>query len=448
MIAIISYLLTLLVGYKMFRTTGVTRFVWYMAGITLVSTAFNFYGGTILTKGHATFVMIFLASLCLEGKLRIRYLKKIPLFTPLFIVFISYLSVGIFDVRIGALKGLYRGAYNYTITYGSIFLGWLSIYGNVELHKTSKKLAYIALVFTLYGLFTFVIKSNPVVDSLGYAERFIFEDAKASFRGFLVSGFLLESGVYGLSCFIFFMFLWTFNPGNKRLQTITMPLLFLNLFLTGTRSIMIPAIIGFLIYILFATNAKNKIQYVLYGGIISCIVFACLPSSVGAYVGEMLDAILDVVIPGGSGGAELGGSSIDARDMQITAAFTKYLPDRLFFGHGFNYYTEVILKFNGGVNDAELLGMESYLCFLGVEYGLVNIITVIIFFIWTILYIQKNRNVDVKIGTLALSLTITYIVYLVTAFMGDSWLYVMPMIGFLVGIIENKKRNNIITVTK
>jgi NhaP-type Na+/H+ and K+/H+ antiporter len=92
--------------------------------------------------------------------------------------------------------------------------------------------------------------------------------------------------------------------------------------------------------------------------------------------------------------------------------------------------------------------METYLCFLGVEYGLINIVTVIIFFIWAIIYFIRSRTVDKKIGTLALAMTIAFIIYLATAFMGDSWLYAMPVLGFLVGIIEYKKRNNVATVTK
>lgn len=447
MIIALQYILTLLFGYKIIKTTGWQRLVWYLAGVTLVSTAFNFYSGTILTRGHLTFVLIFLASLYFEGKLKMRYLKQCPLFTPLLLVFISYICIGIFDERLNPIMGIYRGTYNYMITYGAFFFGWFSIYDKLDTQGFAKKLIQIGLIFTLYGLFSFITKTNPIVDALGYADRFVFENAGASFRSFLVSGFLLESGVYGLSCFIFFMFLWAFKSRNKRLQYTAMALLFINLFLTGTRSIMIPAIIGILIYVLFALNIKNKIQYASLGIAISLVVFVCFPNSIGTYISEIINAILDTVMPGGSGGADLGGSSVEARDMQITAAFTKYLPEKPFFGHGFSYYKEVILVYNGGVNDAELLGMESYLCFLGVEYGLINIVTVIIFFIWAIIYFIRSRTVDKKIGTLALAMTIAFIVYLATAFMGDCWLYAMPALGFLAGIIETQKRHKQITST-
>ena len=84
--------------------------------------------------------------------------------------------------------------------------------------------------------------------------------------------------------------------------------------------------------------------------------------------------------------------------------------------------------------------MESYLCFLGVEYGLINIVAVITFFTSLILYTIKNRRVNKTLYSMLLSITLTYMLYLATAYMGNSWLYAMPAIGFLVGAIEREKR--------
>lgn len=439
MMVALQYILTLFFGYKIFTTKGLERLVWYLAGITLVSTAFNFFGGIALTKGHKIFVFLFIAALIYEGKLKLKYIKQCPLIVPLSLVFVSYLCIGLFDERLNLFMGIYRGVYNFAATYGVFLLGWLSVYEKVDYPKFSKKLIVIALIFTLYGCFCFVTKKNPILDALGYQERFMFEGAGAAFREFLVSGFLLESGVYGLSCFIFMLLIWSIKIKNSKLQTAALGLLFINLFLTGTRSIMIPAVVGFFIYIYTGFNAKKKTQYLLGGILVIAAVILIFPNSIGSYAGEIIDSMLDVIMPSGSGGAELGGSSLDVREAQITAAFTKYLPEKLWFGHGFNYYQEVIFVFNGGVNDAELYGMESYLCFLGVEYGLANIIIVIIFFISLIVYTIRNRLVDKKLYSLLLSITITFIIYLATAFIGDSWLYAMPVLGFLVGLIEHNK---------
>lgn len=446
MIIALQYILSLFFIYKILKTSGLDRFIWYLASITLVSTAFNFYNGIAITKGHIFFVFIFLTSLFFEGKLKLRYIKQCPLYIPLMIVFISYLCIGFFDERLNPLVGIYRGTYNYIQTYGSLFLGWLSIYDKkIEMPNITKKLTTIALIFTIYGIFTFLTKTNPVIDALGHADRFVFENANATFRSFLVSGFLLESGVYGLSCFLFLMFLWTFKPKRHKKQTTVMALLFVSIFLTGTRSIMIPAITGLIIYTLIIFNVKEKITSIIGGTLIIAFIFYFLPNSVGTYINEIFSAIIDVILPGGSGGADLGGSSIDARDMQITAAFTKYLPENLFFGHGFNYFQEVIIPFNNGVNDNELLGMESYLCFLGVEYGLVNIICIIIFFICAIVYTIKNRLVNLKLFAVLLSIIMTFIIYLITAYMGNSWLYAMPVIGVIIGFVELTKKNGVIT---
>lgn len=440
MIIILQYLISIFTGYKILNTNGWQRLAWYFSSITLVSTAFNFYSGIAFTKSHLFFISLFIVSIIKEGKFKRRYLIGNPLSSSLLFLFISYILIGIFDERLGILLGVYRGILNYATHFGAFFIGWISTYEKINYKKLIRFICTLSLIFTIYGIYTFVTKSNPVIDALGFVDRFNFERANASFREFLVSGFLMESGVYGLSCFIFLIFLWAIKGKHNYIQNFTFVLLFINIFLTGTRSIMIPSILGIIVFITVNYNIKKKVKYLLTGIFASLIVLVIFPDTVGRYCGEIITSIIDVISPEGSGGADLGGSSIEARDMQITAAFMKYLPEKPLFGHGFNYFAEVILMKNQGVNDSELLGMESYLCFLGVEYGLVNIIAVVTFFTSLIVYTIKNRHVNKTLYSMLLSITITYIVYLITAYMGNSWLYAMPAIGFLVGNIEQLKR--------
>lgn len=441
MIIILQYLISIFTGYKILSTNGWQRLAWYFSSITLVSTAFNFYSGIALTKSHLFFVMLFVVSIIKEGKFNIKYIKGAPLNSSLLLLFISYLLIGILDERLGILLGVYRGILNYTTHFGAFFIGWISTYEKINYKKLIRFICTLSLIFTIYGIYTFVTKSNPVIDALGFVDRFNFERANASFREFLVSGFLMESGVYGLSCFIFLIFLWGFKERRNNIQNIVLILLLLSIFLTGTRSIMIPSIVGILVYITQNYGIKKKTIYILTGIFVYLIVIVVFPDTIGRYSGEIISSIIDVISPEGSGGADLGGSSIEARDMQITAAFMKYLPEKPLFGHGFNYFAEVLLVKNQGLNDSELLGMESYLCFLGVEYGLINIVAVITFFTSLILYTIKNRRVNKTLYSMLLSITLTYMLYLATAYMGNSWLYAMPAIGFLVGAIEREKKN-------
>ena len=442
MVILIQYILSAIFAFKILTTSGLSRFCWYISSITLVNTFFNVFEGIALTKGHLFFVILFFISIIKEGRLKIKYIKKCPLVFPLFLLFVSYILIGLFDIRLNPVVGLYRGTYNYIQSFGSFFLGWLSVKGNSNLSGLAKKLACLSLIFTIYGVFTFVIKSNPVVDALGFEDRFVFENADALFRQFLVAGFLSESGVYGLSCFLCLIFIITFQRfNNKILYRVATILLFVNIFMSATRSVMIPAIIGMTIYIFIAYNIKDKINLVITTVLLGIVVTIVFPNSIARYAGEIIYSIADVVLPGGSGGADLGGSNLDVRQIQITTAFTKYLSQKPLFGHGFNYYQEVIYRFNNGVNDSELYGMESYLCFLGVEYGIINILCVIVFFISLLCYFIRNRKLNKLLYAVGLSLTVTYILFLVFAYMGDSWLYAMPFLGLIVGITEQYRQS-------
>ena len=439
MIILLQYIISFLSTYKILTTKGVNRFLWFMVSITLINTFFNVYNGIALTKGHLFFVIVFWISLLIEGKHNIRRICSCPVIVPLAFVFLSYLLIGIFDTRLNPLVGGYRGTYNFMQSYGAFLLGWLSIRGNDNTAVLSKKLMRLSFIFTTYGFICFLIKSNPVVDGLGFQDRFVFENANASFREFLVSGFLAESGVYGLSCFLCFLFILTYKQSKHRVYKLVLAFLFINIFLTATRSIMIPAIVGLALYAMMTYNVRDKLRYMFVGILIAIFVMICLPNSVGHYAQEIFASIVDVLSPNGSGGAELGGSNLDVRKMQITTAFVKYLPQRLLFGHGFNFYQEVIFAHNNGVVDSELYGMESYLCFLGVEYGLINIISVVIFFISLLCYFIKNRRTGGPSCIMGISYTLTYILFLIFAYLGDSWLYAMPFLGLLVGLVERKK---------
>lgn len=440
MVIVIQYLLSFVIGFKILTTKGLNRFGWYLASLTLVNTLFNVYNGIALTQGHLFFVVLFFISLILEGRLNLKNLKRCPLAIPLFLLFLSYLLIGIFDTRISLAVGLYRGLYNFLQSFGAFLLGWLSIKDDVDLSGLSKKVMILSFVFTIYGIFTFIVKSNPIVDALGYQDRFVFENANASFRQFLVAGFLSESGVYGLSCFVVLMFMWALCKSRKPVYMLMIILLFVNIFLTATRSIMIPAIVGIIVFVMLYYNFKGKMAFILGGILVYAIISICFPNSIGKFTGEIIASIVDVISPSGSGGAELGGSNMDVRKAQISAAFIKYLPLKPLFGHGFNYYQEVIYAYNNGVNDSELYGMESYLCFLGVEYGLVNIIMVIVFFISLLRYFIKNKYVSRSLYSVSISVTVAYMLFLIFAYMGDSWLYVMPFLGLYVGMIEQRKR--------
>ena len=441
MVILFQYILSAVFVFKILTTNGLSRFGWYMASITLVNTFFNVFNAVALTKGHLFFVLLFFISLIIEGRLKIKQINKCPLAVPLLLLFISYVLIGLFDSRLNPVVGVYRGTYNFLQSFGAFLLGWLSVKENVNLSALAKKLTYLALIFTIYGVITFLMKSNPIVDALGFEDRFVFENAKASFRQFLVAGFLAESGVYGLSCFLFLIYIVAFYRYRRKLLVrVATVLLFVNIFLTATRSVMIPAMVGMMIYIMIAYNFKDKTRVIFVSVFIGLVVTVVFPNSIAKYAGEVISSIADVILPGGSGGADLGGSNMDVRQIQIATAFTKYLPQRPFFGHGFNYYQEVIYQFNNGVNDAELYGMESYLCFLGVEYGVVNIICVIVFFISLLRYFIKNKSVGKIFYAIGLSITVTYILFLVFAYMGDSWLYAMPFLGLIVGVIEKQKQ--------
>ena len=223
---------------------------------------------------------------------------------------------------------------------------------------------------------TAATKSNPILDAVGLEDRFLFEDDE-SYRAFRVTGVNVSSSVYGLTCALFFMSCCFLTKKRNMLLYVALGLLFVNCFLSATRAAMIPFIIGLVLFIMLNKGVRKRIKYIFITIISIFFISPILPQAVKDYSSQVVASIEDVVLPSGSGGEDFGGSSVEAREMQIAASMM-YLKEKPLFGHGINYAKEVILK---GDKHEELLGMESYLCFIGIELGLVYAVAIVIFFI-------------------------------------------------------------------
>ena len=96
-------------------------------------------------------------------------------------------------------------------------------------------------------------------------------------------------------------------------------MLLLNIFLSATRAAIIPFLIGIIFFIILDKGISKIIKYTLIGIILIVLVYPVLPESITGYFGQMFDSIVDVMSPHGTGGEKYGGSTVDARAMQIGA---------------------------------------------------------------------------------------------------------------------------------
>lgn len=439
----------ILFTFLIIKNTGEKRLLYLLLGVFMMPDNIYLINNSML-MGYMLYVCAFIASLVSHGELKLKNISNCPVYPQLIIVFISCLLIGLFDERMGPVTGMWRSVQYFMKTFLLFVFGWLSLDGNSTNNgfKRNKKnlfakLLPITLIITVYGLITAVTKTNPILDAVGLEDRFLFEDDE-SYRAFRVTGANVSSSVYGLTCALFFMCCCFLNKKQSKLSYVALGLLFINVFLSATRAAMIPFIVGLILLIILNKGIGKGIKYTIITIISIFFISPILPQAVKDYSSQVVASIEDVVLPSGSGGEDFGGSSVEAREMQIAASMM-YLKEKPLFGHGINYAKEAILK---GDKHEELLGMESYLCFIGIELGLVYAVAIVIFFIACIVYFMKNRRYNRDYADIGAVFVVMYILFLIYAWVGDAWFIMMPILGYIMKTVYISKQRALMMLTK
>ena len=441
----------ILFTFLIIRNTGEKRLLCLLLGVFMLPNNIIIINNSMF-MGYMLYVSAFILSLIYHKELKLKDISNCPVYPQLMLVLISCILIGLFDDRMGPVTGIWRSVQYFMKTFLLFAFGWLTLKkqpGFIEAGYTNKnnivfsKLLPITLIITFYGLVTAVTKSNPILDAVGLEDRFFFEDDE-SYRAFRVTGANVSSSVYGLTCAVFFMCCCFLTKKRNVILYAALGLLFVNCFLSATRAAMIPFIVGLAFFIILNKGVSKGLKYLTIATIATILVFPILPQGIKNYASQLVESIEDVVLPSGTGGEKFQGSSIEKRDMQIAASMA-YLEKKPWFGHGISYAKEVILK---GEKDNELLGMESYLCFIGIELGLVYAVAIVIFFIACIVYFMKNRRYNRDYADIGAIFVVMYILFLIYAWVGDAWFIMMPVLGYIMKTVYISKQRTLMMQTK
>lgn len=443
-------------GLMILQTTGIKRLLIFYIGTLYVPMSLSIIPQSML-MGHYFYLSMFLLSMIRFHEFKAKNFQTCPFFIPLAIVFISYFLIGLLDERTSISLAIYRSVREFLGSYFLFFVGWVSLvsedrtYTNLgtisgigtDYNKLFRCLIPITILMSIYGFVTFFFKTNPILDAVGLVDRF-FNESDTSFRAFRVTAMCVSSSVYGMLCGVLFLCGAFFIENKNKIQIAALALLFINVFLSATRAAMIPFIIGLLVFITLNKSVAGFFRNTLLVAIVLLLIYPLLPSSVNFFITGVFDSIFDAVLPGGSGGAKYSGSNLDAREMQIGTAF-KLLKENPWFGHGFAYAGEVLLQ---GSKHKQLLGMESYLCFIGIERGLVNLCAEVWFYISCVAYFFKHRIINKLYADIGIALIALFIPFLIFAWVGGCWFFFMPVLGYITKVIYLSEHNSKAALTE
>lgn len=425
-------LLIVLFSFLIIKSKGEQRLAFFYTALFLIPETISVTPVLFYFKEHLIFVTCFFISLMYHGELNLSDFKNTGIYKPLIFVFIAYLLVGAMDERLSLFKAVYRATYTFEGTYFAFLVGWLAVNPKqgFNISVFLKKALRYTLIATVFGAFTFFLKTNPVLDAIGLEGRFEMSDANLSIRAFRVTSFFVSSSVYGLACgYLCFMGV-VFLRNKNAIDIVSLILLFLNCIWSGTRAAIFPVLLLFVLFFFLVFGLK--VSKIMQFAIIACTIFFTLFLLFPGIIKDKGEQYVTMYMSlfNDESQEEVGGSSMDARVIQIATAM-EYLKEKPLFGHGMGYAKEILA--NG--KDDYLLGMESYLCFLGVEYGCVFMGCIIFFFISLFFYYYKKRHVNKEQAIVGMFMLLCFILFIIFAWVGDSWLYVLPLLGVIAKMI-------------
>lgn len=304
------------------------------------------------------------------------------------------------------------------------------------------------IILCLYGIYTYLTRTNPYMDIIGqYCTNenlsellaFSIEDTRGSLHG-RITGTSLYTIQYGILLVIVYFFHVSIssldNVGGKYpkykshvAMAIVSILIFLNIYLTGSRGPLGAFIIGYAFYLMRAYSWKKKISYI---SILAVFILFAWP-----YLESYLSLFTD---------KDIGGSSFEMRAVQFTGAYSMVIGNlqSLLFGKGLGY-TAYYLEHYG--KHPLAFNFESTHVAGIVNYGIMGLLFIFLCNLLILFFIAKKAYNKELIGNkcfyLLASFLFTYFLYnlLVGDVYGGLFLFVYFTI-LKIGIIQNKQYSN------
>ncbi|MDQ6481561.1 O-antigen ligase family protein [Dyadobacter sp. LHD-138] len=400
---IISLLFTFYKGLN----KGVFLAISFAFSIPSYMPVFFIAGLPIISFNRVLSILLFLAVIAIRWKKSIRDINKFPLFFSykliLAIVAISaFFSFGeaYFSMNVNLVLSMF---FDYFIP--SLLL-WCFIETEKDLQTLTKYINYSMILVIAYGLITYFISYNPIVDFFKYNNPFpnskiVFADFSDKMRGNVkgrlqayYANAILYGGVLALHMVFSFLFLASdytkIFRKNKTVVLITMMGCVLSLFLINSRSSLVCMFASLFVVVLLG-KLKQSLQLLLTGCTLMIVIFL--------FFGDLLENYMPTINNIFSLGKEgnVSGSSFEMRYMQFYSAMAIFLKKPL-FGWGFNYIQYLLEAGKTG----DLLGAESILFQVMISGGITGLLVYIIWYykVYSSLftYFRKYKSYAAVIG--------------------------------------------------
>lgn len=315
--------------------------------------------------------------------------------------------------------------------YFIIAYAFISIKNFDEFQKISKGVYYALIILTIFGILNLITHSSILLNSLG------FENSNVDNDRFRVQALFANPFDYGYTC-ILLLYIITLLY-NKRIMTIkkyyiSLVCCIFGIVACGSRSVILTAIISYLIYIILAKSFSKKLYILVIATILSIASYNFIPG-VNEKVNQTLSIFTD------SSGNKVEGSNLDMRETQYLATLF-YIKDNPLFGRGKDFFNIDLgwkdINENRDLVITDLAGLEGVVMSLLLERGLAGVLFYFIFYITIFFKFIKYKKYDKETSCVGISIIIAYMFFANSNGELNSVGPTLLICGALLHIIETK----------
>lgn len=296
--------------------------------------------------------------------------------------------------------------------YFVICYAFLSINEEKKLKKIYTISYYGLLLLTFFALLNYMTRHAIFIDEMlkGRILTDVMEDAGSKFtfqERFRVQAMFFNPFDYGYICIILLLFFWygySKSIITKKHFCTTTICCIIGIVTCGCRTNILCALIGVIMYTLFAFNSKKKFKYFFIGIIGSAILVSSIPA--------IQDKISETMSVFDKDSSKVGGSSIEMRIIQYTAVLY-HIRDHEWFGRGLDFFN-IDLGWGEGKQflvDKDLWGLEGVIMNHLLERGIIGVLIYILFYTSLLTFIYKNRKLDKSTAALGIATLSSYLAF-------------------------------------
>lgn len=320
--------------------------------------------------------------------------------------------------------------------YFIIAYAFISIKNIEEFQKISKGLYYALIILTIFGILNLLTHRPILLNSLG------FENSNVDNDRFRVQALFANPFDYGYTCIILlYIATLLYNKGFMTIKKyyISLACCIFGIVACGSRSVILTAIISYLIYIILSKSFSKKLYILVIATILSIASYNFIPS-VNEKVNQTLSIFTD------SSGNKVEGSNLDMRETQyLTTLF--YIKDNPLFGRGRDFFYIDLgwkdINENRDLVITDLAGLEGVVMSLLLERGIIGVIFYFIFYITLFFKFIRYKKYDKETSCIGLSIIIAYMFFANSNGELNSVGLTLLICGALLHILGTKKQKYI-----